>query len=237
MSRARAPVCKPVGVLAPRGTPEDREIYDPDCRRCERLARYLDETKTAHPTYFCRPVPPFGDANARFLIVGLAPGLHGANATGRPFTGDWCGPLLYSSLHLFGFASRAESLNRDDGLELIDCRITNSVKCAPPQNKPELGEIRRCNDYLATELARSPGIEVILTLGTIAHRAVIEAFGLSMREYVFGHHRHHRLPSGVKLLNSYHVSRYNTQTKRLSDVMFHAVLGDVRKILDGGGSD
>lgn len=229
MSPTRAP--------AVHSVPKDREIYDPDCRRCERLAHYLDETKVAHPTYFCRPVPPFGDANARFLIVGLAPGLHGANATGRPFTGDWCGPFLYSSLYLFRFASRAESLNRDDGLELVDCRITNSVKCAPPQNKPELGEIRRCNGFLAAELARSPGIEVILTLGTIAHRALIEALGLSMREYVFGHHRRHRLPSGVELINSYHVSRYNTQTKRLTEAMFHAVLRDVRRILDGDGSE
>jgi len=212
---------------------EDRGVYDIDCRRCDRLAHYLDETKRAYPTYFCRPVPPFGDKGARFLIVGLAPGLHGANATGRAFTGDWCGPLLYSSLHRFGFASRAASLDANDGLELIDCRISNSVKCAPPQNKPDLIEIRQCNRYLAVELARSPQLEIILSLGTIAHRAVIEALGLPIRMYRFGHHRHHLLPSGVKLINSYHVSRYNTQTKRLTEPMFHAVLAEVRDFLDG----
>ena len=118
--------------------------YDPDCRLCPRLAGFLDEVRARHPDYWARPVPSFGDADARFLIVGLAPGLHGANATGRPFTGDWCGPLLYSTLHRHGFAAQATSDHRGDGQALIDCRIANGVKCLPPANKPELSEIRRC---------------------------------------------------------------------------------------------
>ncbi len=205
--------------------------YDAGCRRCTRLAAFLDEVKALHPDYFCGPVPPFGDPSARFLIVGLAPGLHGANRTGRPFTGDWCGPLLYSSLYRYGFATRPESVSADDDLALLDCRITNAVKCLPPRNKPELSEIRTCTGYLAWELRHSKDIQVILALGTIAHQAVVEAFGLARRDYPFGHHERHRLPGQIVLFNSYHVSRYNTQTKRLTESMFHAVLGDVRALL------
>ena len=215
-----------------RGSSEgDAIAYDPDCRLCPRLANFLDEVKAFHPDYWCKPVPSFGDPYARFLIVGLAPGLHGANATGRPFTGDWCGPLLYSSLHAHGFASRPASVDRNDGLALIDCRIANAVKCLPPANKPELAEIRRCNGYLAAEMHAMPRLRVMLALGTIAHQAVIEASQMKLSQARFAHHARHALPSGAILFDSYHVSRYNTQTKRLTEAMFHAVLRDVRALL------
>ncbi len=205
--------------------------YDPNCCRCPRLASFLDEVKAEHPTYFCKPVPPFGYPQARFLIVGLAPGLHGANATGRPFTGDWCGPLLYGSLYRYGFASKPESLHREDGLQLIDCRISNAVKCLPPQNKPELGEIRNCNRFLSSEIKTSTELKVILALGTVAHQSVMEAFGLKAKDRKFAHHARHALPGGVTLFDSYHVSRYNTNTGRLTEAMFHAVLEDIRASL------
>ena len=215
-----------------RESSKDEAIaYDPDCRACPRLANFLYEVKALYPDYWCRPVPSFGDSDARFLIVGLAPGLHGANATGRPFTGDWCGPLLYSSLHAHGFASRPESVDRDDGLALLDCRIANAVKCLPPGNKPELAEIRRCNGYLAAEMRAMPQLRVVLALGTIAHQAVIEASQMKPSQARFAHHARHVLPSGAILFDSYHVSRYNTQTKRLTEGMFHAVLRDVRTLL------
>jgi len=206
--------------------------YDPDCRACPRLATFLDEVREKHPDYWARPVPSFGDPDARFLIVGLAPGLHGANATGRPFTGDWCGPLLYSTLHRHGFATMPASTHRGDGLALVDCRIANAVKCLPPANKPELSEIRRCNAYLSAELATLPSLEVVLALGTIAHRAALEACGLKASARRFAHRARHELPNGAVLFDSYHVSRYNTQTRRLTPAMFDAVLADIRSHLD-----
>jgi len=207
--------------------------YDAGCRRCPRLAGFLDEVKAAHPAYFCKPVPPFGAADPAFLMVGLAPGLHGANASGRPFTGDWCGPLLYSSLHKYGFASAPHSAHRDDGLRLLDCRVSNAVKCLPPGNKPELSEMRNCNRFLVHEIAAMARLRVIVALGTVAHQAVIEAFGLKLAGHRFGHHARHVLPRGITLLDSYHVSRYNTNTGRLTEAMFHAVLADVRSLIDG----
>ena len=156
----------------------DRGIYDPDCRACPRLAHFLDDVRERHPGYWCRPVPPFGDPDARLLVVGLAPGMHGANASGRPFTGDHAGILLYETLHAFGFASRPASTGADDGLELRDARITNAVKCLPPDNKPVGAEINACNAYLANELAALPAGAVVLALGGIAHRAVIRARAL-----------------------------------------------------------
>jgi uracil-DNA glycosylase family 4 len=211
--------------------PSGRTTYDLDCRLCPRLSEFLDAVKADHPTYFCRPVPWFGDPKARFLVVGLAPGLHGANATGRPFTGDWCGPMLYSTLHRYGFASRPESLSATDGLELLDCRISNAVKCLPPANKPELDEIRRCNQYLSAEFEGDTNLRVVLALGAVAHRAVLEAHGLKVSGYRFAHHAVHLLPGGAVLIDSYHVSRYNTQTGRLTQDMFNAVLADVRERL------
>lgn len=206
--------------------------YDPGCRLCPRLAHFLDEVREKHPDYWAKPVPSFGDVDARFLIVGLAPGMHGANATGRPFTGDWCGPLLYSTLHRHGFASKPSSDHRGDGLELVDCRIANAVKCLPPANKPELDEIRTCNRWLAHERDVVPRVSVVLALGTIAHRAVVESLGLKVSQYRFAHHAAHPLPGGVTLYDSYHVSRYNTNTGRLTDAMFDAVIADIRAHLD-----
>ena len=206
--------------------------YDADCRLCPRLATFLDEVRARHSDYWARPVPSFGDPNARFMIVGLAPGMHGANATGRPFTGDWCGPLLYSTLHRHGFATKATSEARGDGQSLVDCRIANAVKCLPPANKPELAEIRQCNAYLANERKVAPRLTTLLALGTIAHRAAIEAMGLKVAQYRFVHGRQHALPGGLALFDSYHVSRYNTNTGRLTEAMFDAVVADVRRHLD-----
>ena len=205
--------------------------YDAACRRCPRLANFLDEVRVTHPDYWARPVPSFGDRDARFAIVGLAPGMHGANRTGRPFTGDWCGPLLYSTLHRHGFATRPASEARDDGLAMIDCRIVNAVKCLPPANKPELSEIRECNAWLAAELEAMPRLSVVLALGSIAHRAVVEAAGGRHAAFRFAHHAHHALPNGLALVDSYHVSRYNTNTGRLTEAMFDAVVADVRRTL------
>jgi uracil-DNA glycosylase family 4 len=194
--------------------------FDPDCRDCPRLAEFLDQTRSAHPDYHARPVAPFGDPDARLLIVGLAPGMHGANATGRPFTGDYAGILLYRTLYDFGFSNRPESVARDDGLELSNCRITNAVKCLPPQNKPSTGEIRQCNGFLRQELAELPDGAVVLALGKIAHDAVLRASELRLSAFPFGHGRLHRLGERLTLIDSYHCSRYNTQTRRLTADMF-----------------
>jgi uracil-DNA glycosylase family 4 len=203
-----------------------------DCRECSRLAGFLDQVKTENPAYYCKPVPPFGEANPSLLIVGLAPGLHGANRTGRPFTGDYAGILLYETLHRFGFSSRPVSKSADDDLELIGCRITNAVKCLPPANKPDTAEIKRCNNHLKSELeALKPGTTV-LALGNVAHAAVLMAQGLKAKSHPFGHGAVHELPSGLRLHDSYHCSRYNTQTKRLTPDMFHAVFARIRHDLE-----
>jgi uracil-DNA glycosylase family 4 len=180
-----------------------------------------------HPDYHAAPVAPFGAADARLLIVGLAPGMHGANRTGRPFTGDHAGILLYRTLHRFGFATAEHAIAPGDGLELIGCRITNAVKCVPPQNKPEPAEIRDCNRYLAAELAGLEAGSAILALGTIAHRAVLMGFALPAAQYAFGHGAVHALPNGHTLFDSYHCSRYNTQTNRLTPAMFEAVFARI----------
>ena len=205
--------------------------FDVECRACPRLASFLDQVKTDHPEYYARPVAPFGDSEARLLIVGLAPGMHGANATGRPFTGDHAGILLYQTLHQFGFSNQPESVSRDDGLELIDCRITNAVKCLPPQNKPTGAEINCCNSFLTEEVERLPKQAVILALGSIAHRAVLKAAGLKIAAYPFAHSALHELPNGLNLLDSYHCSRYNTQTRRLTPEMFQQVFDLAKKLL------
>jgi uracil-DNA glycosylase family 4 len=199
--------------------------FDPACKRCARLAAFLDETRRGHPGYHCGPVAPFGDAEPRLLIVGLAPGLHGANASGRPFTGDHAGILLYRTLHELGLASAPESRARDDGLELSGCRITNAVKCVPPGNKPLPVEIAACNGYLAAELAGLPGGCVILALGRIAHDAVLLALGLARSSRPFAHGAEHDLNDGLTMVDSYHCSRYNTQTGRLTPEMFRGVVG------------
>jgi len=199
--------------------------FDPTCRRCPRLAAFLDEGRARHPTYHCAPVAPFGDARPQLLVVGLAPGFHGANASGRPFTGDYAGVLLYETLHAFGWASAPASVSRDDGLQLIGCRITNAVKCVPPANKPTPVEIATCNGFLAAELRALDPAAVILALGAIAHGAVLRAHGLKPSAYRFGHAAEHLLPNGRMLVDSYHCSRYNTQTRRLTGEMFRVVVG------------
>ena len=198
--------------------------FDPHCRRCPRLADFLDEVRGEHPAYHCAPVAPFGAAKARLLIVGLAPGKHGANASGRPFTGDYAGILLYETLHKLGIGNRPQSISADDALRLTDCRITNAVKCLPPQNKPLPLEIRNCNAFLAEELDTVPAGGAILALGRIAHEAVLRARGLRLRDYAFGHGAEHLLPGGLNLVDSYHCSRYNTQTRRLTPQMFEAAV-------------
>ena len=199
-----------------------------ECRACPRLAAFLDDCRRDKPGYHARPVEPFGDPKATLLIVGLAPGYHGANRSGRPFTGDYAGVLLYSTLHRFGFASRPQSVAADDGLQLIDCRITNAVKCVPPQNKPETSEIKTCNRYLANELATAPAARILLALGLVAHNAVLQALTLKRSAYKFAHNARHVLPDGRILHDSYHCSRYNTQTRRLTEPAFHAVFDAIR---------
>jgi uracil-DNA glycosylase family 4 len=206
-------------------------MFDPDCRACPRLASFLDEVKTTYPDYHARPVAPFGDPQARLLVVGLAPGMHGANASGRPFTGDFAGILLYETLYQYGFSSAPESLSAQDGLQLQDCRITNAVKCLPPQNKPVGMEINTCNSFLQQELEVLPSGAVVVALGSIAHNAVIKAQGLRQKAYPFGHNNLHLLPDGLQLIDSYHCSRYNTQTRRLTPEMFQAVFARARELL------
>jgi uracil-DNA glycosylase len=201
-----------------------RESYDPDCVRCPRLASFLEETRARYPDYWAHPVPSFGDPGARLLIVGLAPGMHGANRTGRPFTGDHAGILLYQSLSDAGLASAAVSVSTEDGLTLKGARIVNAVKCLPPQNKPLPEEIRTCNAYLAQELRELTGARVLLALGRIAHDAVLMAHGLPRARHPFGHAQEHALSGQQVLIDSYHCSRYNTQTRRLTPEMFRAVL-------------
>ncbi len=208
----------------------DAAVFDKDCRACPRLAGFLDDVNGRYPDYYCRPVPPFGSADARFLIVGLAPGMHGANRTGRPFTGDHAGILLYQMLHKYGFSSRDHSESAEDDLVLMDCRITNAVKCLPPDNKPVGAEINTCNSFLESELKLMPQDSVVMALGGIAHRAVVKARGLRQADYKFAHAAVHDLGDFI-LLDSYHCSRYNTNTRRLTEAMFDGIFAEVRELL------
>jgi len=202
-----------------------------DCQQCPRLTAYRIEQKQKFPEYRCLPVPAFGEPAAQLLIVGLAPGLHGANATGRPFTGDASGDLLFATLHKCGFATRPVSHSCDDEMQLIDCRITNAVKCAPPGNRPSGIEIDRCSGYLRSEiLALAPG-SVLLALGTIAHRASLKALNLTQARYRFSQHAEHDLADGLKLIDSIHPSRYNQNTRRITAQMFEATFNRIRLIL------
>jgi len=212
-------------------------MFDPSCRRCPRLAAFLDLIRHQQPDYFCKPVPPFGDPDARLLIVGLAPGMHGANRTGRPFTGDHAGILLYGTLFKFGLASAPTSSAADDALSLKGARITNSVKCLPPGNKPLPLEIRVCNEFLRQELAQCFNTRVILALGAVAHAAVLRACDLRGSEFRFAHAAEHALSGGRVLLDSYHCSRYNTQTRRLTAVMFEAIIERAVALADAGARD
>jgi uracil-DNA glycosylase family 4 len=207
-----------------------KQIFDQNCTACPRLHNFLLEVKDKHSTYHARPVAPFGVESPELLIVGLAPGMHGANATGRPFTGDYAGLLLYQALYDFGYSNQPHSEALTDGLELKNCRITNAVKCLPPQNKPTGEEINTCNHFLAAELAELPEQAVILALGGIAHRAVLKAYSLKLSSAKFGHNVVHHLPDGRYLVDSYHCSRYNVQTKRLTKEMFDDVFSNIAEL-------
>ncbi|MDX8393615.1 MAG: uracil-DNA glycosylase [Mariprofundales bacterium] len=194
------------------------------CQQCTRLAHHLSECKQEHPDYFAAPVPAFGDDNPHLLIVGLAPGMHGANRTGRPFTGDFAGILLYQTLFDCGVSSAPSSEHARDGLQLDGVRITNAVKCLPPQNKPNTDEVNNCQQWLRAEIDALPDSCRLLVLGRIAHQAVLKAYNVRQSHYLFGHAAKHTLPDGRSLVCSYHCSRYNTQTKRLSPSMFYDVM-------------
>jgi uracil-DNA glycosylase len=189
---------------------------------------FREKQRAAYPDWHNAPVPSFGDAAGRLLIVGLAPGLRGANRTGRPFTGDYAGVLLYATLIKFGFARGPYEARPDDGLQLVDCRVTNAVRCVPPENKPTPGEIRTCHPFLLAEIAHMAQLRAVLALGKIAHDAVLRAFGQRIAAFPFRHGAVHELPGAI-LADSYHCSRYNTNTGRLTAAMFEAVIGDLRR--------
>ncbi len=204
---------------------------DRDCPRCPRLVAFRKVNRATMPDGFNGPVPSFGALDARLLIVGLAPGLNGANRTGRPFTGDWAGDLLYPTLLSHGLARGTYDERADDGLELVDTRITNAVRCVPPQNKPLPAEAATCRPFLVDEMAAMPRLRVILALGAVAHDAVLSARGLKKSACRFAHGASHRLGDVQVLIDSYHCSRYNTNTGRLTPAMFDAVVGDIARLL------
>ena len=203
-----------------------------DCPLCPRLVAFREVQRAAHSEWFNAPVPSFGDDAAELLIVGLAPGLKGANRTGRPFTGDYAGGLLYQTLRKFGFAEGIYDARPDDGVVLRQARITNAVRCVPPQNKPEPNEIATCRRFLAAEIAGMPQLCAILALGTIAHQAVLEALGVRRRRFPFAHGTLYLLPDGTLLADSYHCSRLNTNTGKLTVAMFEAVFTSLVRRLD-----
>lgn len=213
-------------------TATSRAAPAPDCPLCPRLAAFRQTNAASFPGYFNAPVPSFGDPAARLLVVGLAPGLHGANQTGRPFTGDYAGDLLYATLDKFGFSTGTFDARPDDGLTLVDCRITNAVRCLPPENKPVGAEVNACLPFLSGELTPPAPPRAIVALGVISHGAVLSASGLRKSAAKFGHGAEHALPGEVKLFDSYHCSRYNTNTRRLTPAMFEAVFARVRDHLD-----
>ena len=195
-----------------------------DCQLCPRLAAYRAANQAANPGWFNAPVPSFGPVGARLLVVGMAPGVKGANRTGRPFTGDHAGMLLYQTLLRFGLARGSYGAEPDDGLTLDDTRITNAVRCVPPANLPQPVEVRTCNQFLAGELQGLPRLRAVLALGVLAHAAVLRACGMTPSRLQFRHGALHELPDGLILANSYHVSRYNTSTRRLTPEMFETVV-------------
>ena len=203
-----------------------------DCALCPRLAAFRSEWRIREPAWHNAPVPSFGGFDARLLIVGLAPGLRGANRTGRPFTGDWAGDLLYDTLIRYGFASGTYDCRRDDGLVLADCRITNAVRCVPPENRPATAESRACLPFLTEEIRAMPRLDTILALGGIAHGMTLAALGMKKSAFAFRHGAFHPVANGLALADSYHCSRYNTNTGRLTPEMFRAVFAEIRARLD-----
>lgn len=204
------------------GTTPDR-----DCALCPRLAEFRDAWRGREPLWHNAPVPSFGTPDARLLIVGLAPGLRGANATGRPFTGDYAGDLLYATLADFGFASGTYAEHKDDGLTLHDCRITNAVRCVPPENKPVGAEIVSCRSFLDATIQEMPNLRIVMVLGRIAHDSTVRALGAKLSQAPFGHGKAQEV-GGITLVSSYHCSRYNTNTGVLTEAMFRAVFADIR---------
>jgi uracil-DNA glycosylase len=215
------------------------EQPDRDCPLCPRLVAFRDSNRAAFPAWHNAPVPSFGALDARLLVVGLGPGLKGANRTGRPFTGDFAGDLLYPTLRKFGFAEgnyqagREESAWPGDTLRLKDARISNSERCVPPQNKPLPAELKNCRPFLTAEISAMPKLRVIVALGRVAHDAVLAALGQKLSQYTFAHAAMHALPDGKALIDSYHCSRYNTNTGVLTTKMFEAVFAAVRDRLTG----
>ncbi|MEL0105806.1 MAG: uracil-DNA glycosylase [Rhodospirillaceae bacterium] len=207
-----------------------RLIPAANCRLCPRLAAFRQKNTTANPDWHNAPVPSFGDDDAKILIVGLAPGLKGANRTGRPFTGDYAGDLLYPTLLKFGLAEGTYDERADDGLALIGCRITNAVRCVPPQNKPTGPEVKTCRDFLSKEINGLKSLRIILSLGVVAHNAVMAVFGEKLSARKFKHASVHNLPNGMTVVDSYHCSRYNTNTGRLTPAMFHQVFKKIKAL-------
>jgi uracil-DNA glycosylase family 4 len=203
-----------------------------DCPRCPRLVAFRTSWRERQPDWFNAPVPSFGDQNARLLIVGLAPGLQGANRTGRPFTGDWAGDLLYATLKEFSFANGDYEERIDDGLTLVDARIANAVRCVPPENKPTPAEITTCREFLLSELTEMPNLAAVVALGRVAHDSVLRTLGIKLSAAPFGHGATHPIAHGI-LFDSYHCSRYNTNTGVLTPEMFRNVFRAVRERLDG----
>jgi uracil-DNA glycosylase family 4 len=209
------------------------EEPSPDCPKCPRLVAFRNELRAKHPDWKNAPVPSFGKSDARLLIVGLAPGMKGANRTGRPFTGDYAGDLLYATLAKFGFSQGTFKADPNDSLRLVDCRIANAVRCLPPENKPTPAEFTQCRPFLQAELAMMPNVKMILALGKGAHDQILRA--LTVRpagSYPFIHARLHDLPTGLRLADSYHCSRYNTNTRRLTTEMFENVFEKIRHALE-----
>ncbi len=199
-----------------------------DCPRCPRLAAFRAEWRAREPDWHNAPVPSFGPLDAPLLIVGLAPGLRGANRTGRPFTGDWAGDLLYDTLVRYGFARGTYDRRPDDGLVLADCRITNAVRCVPPENRPTTAENRACLPFLTAEIAAMPRLQIVLALGGLAHGMALAALGLRKSAFAFRHGAIHAVSGRLLLADSYHCSRYNTNTGRLTQEMFRAVFAELR---------
>jgi uracil-DNA glycosylase len=229
----RARANGPTSASPPPPPPNYPHQPDRDCRLCPRLAAFRDDNRAREPSWYNAPVLPFGDRLGSLLIVGLAPGMQGANRTGRPFTGDYAGDLLYATLIAFGFAKGQYEARPDDGLTLVDCRIGNAVHCVPPQNKPLPVEITTCRPFLSTTLADMPRLRAVVLLGRIAHDTTLKTLGIRAADAAFGHGREHQA-GALRLFDSYHCSRYNTNTGVLTPEMFRAVFASVRRYLEAG---